>query len=363
MSIGTAGAIAVDHISTAVQGMHTSISGAWIDRLGPVARPARAVNEAVIGLTYGSVRGGASLVAPVVDALVDENSRGADRMVAIVASLWGDTADIRLERLATTMSARDTAGTLVHPSDGAPEPVTSRLVVLIHGLSQTDDCWAGPGGLLEELDRNPDLSVITIRYNPALPIASNGDHLDALLMDITDRWPVPLESVSLVGYSMGGVVAHHALAAGERRGRSWFAIVDDVISIGAPHGGSRIETAVTSASMALRIARHTRPLADFVDSRSRGIKDLHTDVDRPAGPGDPTHVRYHFVTGGITRRPTNPISIIAGDLVVHPASASGPSHLTPTSQVRLGGVHHIDLVRDPAVVMQVVAWLTAPDRP
>lgn len=362
MSIGTATAIAVEHMTTAAQGMHTSISESWLNRLGPIAGPAQAANDAMLRMTYGSIRVAASRLAPVIDAFVDENSREADRMVAIAASLWGDTTDARFERLATTMSARDATGHLVHPWDGPPEMATPRLVVLIHGLSQTDDCWAGTDGLLEHLEAVPDLTAITLRYNAAMPIASNGEHLDAMLTDLTDRWPVPLESISLVGYSMGGVVAHHALAAAERRDTPWLAYIDDVISIGSPHGGSRIETAVTTTTMALRLARHTRPLADFFDSRSSGIKDLHTSMDVQGVPGGSTRARYHFIAGGITQSPANPVSIIAGDLVVHPASAMGPADLARASERLFGGVHHLELVRHPSVIRQVLSWLIDPER-
>ena len=362
MSSGTASAIAVEHMSTAVQGMHTSIAGSWLNRLGPIAGPARAANEALLRMTYGSVRVVASRLAPVIDAFVDENSREADRMVAIAASLWGDTSDARFDRLATAMSARDAAGHLVYPWDGSLEMATPRLVVLMHGLSQMDDCWAGTDGLLEHLEAVPDLTAITLRYNAAMPIASNGEHLDAMLADLTNRWPVPLESISLVGYSMGGVVAHHAVAAAERRDTPWLAFVDDVISIGSPHGGSRIETAVTAATMALRLAQHTRPLADFFDSRSSGIKDLHTSIEAQDVPGASTRARYHFIAGGITQNPTNPVSIIAGDLVVHPASAMGPAHPARGSDRLLGGVHHLELVRHPAVVHQVLTWLIDPEK-
>ena len=363
VSIGTASAIAVEHMSTAVQGMHTSIAESWLNRLGPIAGPAQAVNEAFLRMTYGSVRVVASRLAPVIDAFVDEDSREADRTVAIAASLWGDTRDTRFERLATTMSARDATGHLVYPWDGPPEMPTPRLVVLIHGLSQTDDCWAGTGGLLEHLEAVPNLTAITLRYNAAMPISSNGEHLDAMLTDLANRWPIPLESISLVGYSMGGVVAHHAVAAAERRDTPWLTYIDDVISIGSPHGGSRIETAVTRATMALRLARHTRPLADFFDSRSSGIKDLHTSMEVQDVPRASTRARYHFIAGGITQNPTNPVGIIAGDLVVHPASAMGPAHPARGSERLLGGVHHLELVRHPAVVRQVLTWLIDPERP
>ncbi|MGI9667332.1 MAG: esterase/lipase family protein [Acidimicrobiia bacterium] len=357
MSIGTASAIAVEHMSTTVQGMHTSIAESWLNRLGPIAGPAQAANEALLRMTYGSVRVAASRLTPVIDACVDENSREAGRTVAIAASLWGDTGDARFERLATTMSARDANGHLVYPWDRPLKMASPRLVVLIHGLSQADDCWAGTGGLLEHLVAIPDLTAITLRYNAAMPIASNGEHLDAMLTALTNRWPVPLESISLVGYSMGGVVAHHAVAAAESRDSPWLTHVDDVVSIGSPHGGSRIETAVATATMALRLARHTRPLADFFDSRSSGIKGLHTSMEVQDVSGASTRARYHFIAGGITQSPANPVSIIAGDLVVHPASAMGPAHLARASERLVGGVHHLALVRHPAVVSQVLTWL------
>ena len=131
------------------------------------------------------------------------------------------------------------------------------------------------------------------------------------------------------------------------------------------------------AAWALALAPDTRPLADFLNGRSGGIKDLRfgsvgeddwsgTDPDALLRNtvGDhplPSGVRHHFLAGVATADRAHPLGGAVGDLVVRASSASGRRNLRPTSVVVLGGVRHLDLPRDPRVVERVMAWLTDAD--
>lgn len=347
MSAGSSGAVLVERITAPVRGMHRAISSSWFERIGPVGSPVRIVHDSIVDLTYASILTAASVVGPMLDTRIDPAAGGSKRLQAVVNSLWGDDLGIHRDRVAVPMTAH-----IEHET-------ADRLVVLVHGISDTDACWSGESGLLGALEEHPEITPVTLRYNAGLSIANNGARLAALLDDIVTTWPVPVESMALVGYSMGALVIHHALAAGHVADRPWATTVSDVVSIGGPHRGSPIERTVAMAARALAVGSTTRPLADFLDSRSTGIKDLGGASPVPDWDRPDLDTRFHFIAGVITTDPMHPIGALAGDLVVTRASGTEPSHLEPTSTVTLGGTHHLDLLRDPAVIAQTLEWITS----
>jgi hypothetical protein len=212
---------------------------------------------------------------------------------------------------------------------------------------------------LSELDRNAELTSVTIRYNPGLAIAANGKELADLIEIVIAGWPVAVESVALVGYSMGGLVIHQAIEAAHASDKQWVDLVGDVISIAAPHRGSWIESAVSVAAWGLGVAPQTRPLAEFLDTRSRGIRDLRRGAHATSAGWVPTGAKFHFVSGTITDEPTHPIGVLVGDLVVHADSARSHPHLIAANTVVLGGTHHLNLLDDPATTHQIMEWISA----
>ena len=167
---------------------------------------------------------------------------------------------------------------------------------------------------------------------------------------------MPVDEVVLVGHSMGGLVAQAAVVAGRSSRHRWVDQVSHLVAIGTPHLGTPIEKGLDMISRGLGLFRETRPLADFLDSRSAGIKDLRHGTDQR-----PETVQYHVIAGAITMEPTHPVGALVGDLVVRVGSAIGRGHHhhTPSSNVMvLGGRNHADLVHDPEVVSHVGSWLT-----
>jgi pimeloyl-ACP methyl ester carboxylesterase len=253
---------------------------------------------------------------------------------------------------------------------------TGRLVVMVHGLVETEVIWNGDDvtpGLKSALEDHPELTPLPIRYNSGLHVSVNGSKLAAMLQELAANWPVPIESIALVGHSMGGLVARSALVAGMEAGHGWIDDVHDVVAIGTPHRGAPLEKLVNVVAWGLGTTRTSRPLGAFLNGRSAGIKDLRygaiaegdwKDTDPDALLRDtvgvhvlPNHVKHHFVSGAITADPHHPVGAVVGDLMVRPTSNAGRARLEPTNVVVLGGHHHFSLVHDPDVVDHVVSWL------
>ncbi|MEN8115151.1 MAG: hypothetical protein ABFS21_12285, partial [Actinomycetota bacterium] len=206
-----------------------------------------------------------------------------------------------------------------------------------------------------------------------LRVSDNGSQLALLLEDVHSAWPVPVESIALVGHSMGGLIARSACEAGRIDGQRWIEDVSDVVTVAAPHQGSPLEKLANVAAWGLGVAPETKPLADFVNGRSVGIKDLrfgaiveddwggidpdallrNTVGDHPLPPG----IDHHFVTGVVTSDPAHPVGVAVGDLVVRPGSGTGGPHLEPRNLVVVGGKNHFDLLNDPDVIDNVLGWL------
>jgi pimeloyl-ACP methyl ester carboxylesterase len=185
-----------------------------------------------------------------------------------------------------------------------------------------------------------------------------------------------VDSIALVGHSMGGLVVRSACDVARDAGHAWIDDVTDLVAVGSPHRGAPLEKLANIVSWGLAAAPETRPLAGFLNRRSAGIKDLRfgsiaeadwADVDPDAllinSVADHSLVAgidHHFVAGVVTADPKHPIGVAMGDLIVRTASATGGSVLEPTNTVVLGGTKHFNLLRQPTVVDQVITWLDAP---
>ena len=338
-------ALATERVVEPVEKMHLAIARPWFEATGALGQPARALHEGVSRSVYSLIRLAARATATGIDAAGATAPVGA---TSFINGLWGDSLEHYEDFLATSMSLR-------RSDDRAP---TGRLVVLVHGLMATERSFVGSEerpGLLRRLQQERELTPLTVRYNTGLAIDINGQLLADELEAVVSAWPVAVESIALVGHSMGGLVIEQARLAAQTSQQDWANSVSDVVTVAAPYRGAPLERIVSFVARTLRVAPQTEPLADLLDTRSRGIKDLRSgDLEWPQpAPGG----RHHFVAGVVTADPSHPMAAIVGDLMVQPASSTGAGHVTPASVEMLGGVNHFDLLGDPAVVECVMGWL------
>ena len=381
MSVGNTIAFTTERIVAPVEGMHRAIAGRWFGIVGPPGEPVRIAHDSISSLVYSTIRVGGSVLGLGLDYGLSVTEERADVVQAWVNGLWGDGFGDRAPRLAIEMSLRDRAGQPValDAVETAFPTATSCIVVLVHGLTDTERCWNGTSvqpGLAEMLEAHPELSPVAIRYNSGLRVSDNGTQLAALLENLTRRWPVPVESIALVGHSMGGLVCRSACAEAEAVGLDWIEHVNDLVALGSPHRGAPLEKLANIVGWGLGIAPETRPLADFLNGRSSGIKDLRFGaiVEDDWGGLDPdallrdtvgdhtlpADVGHHFVAGVVTADPRHPVGVIVGDLLVRTASGTGGQWLEPTNVEVVGSTRHSDLRNNPAVIDHVMSWLAPP---
>ena len=338
----------------------------------------RAIHDAVAGGVYGALRGGARLTGLAAAQAVSgrgralsESPRGAT-VLGVLNGLRGDVFEREDSDLAQRMAFRvDGRAVAAHELEVGP-----RVVVFLHGLFETEHAW-GRKSYGIRLERDLGLSPLYVRFNTGLRISENGRALAALLDELVAAHEIA--EIALVGHSMGGLVARSACHAGG----VWTSRVRHTVSLGTPHTGAPLESAVHYASAALGAVPETRPFAGFLRRRSGGIRDLRSGslVDEDWQGRDPEALRaaacrevplldgaaHHFVAATVTRDARHPVGRLIGDWLVLVPSASGRGRtrvigFRDEDGVQLGGTHHLALLNHPRVYEHLREWLARAPR-
>jgi pimeloyl-ACP methyl ester carboxylesterase len=376
--------------------VHRVVAGRAFGASGSGALPARTLHDAIANGVYAGVGGAARLAGLAADAglgrravrdgrRLSTSPRGA-LLVGALNGLIGDTLEREDSDLQEPMSVRAGGRPVplarraladVHPGAGG------RIVVFLHGLMETEFAWqvgAGPDGetYATRLRRDLGCTPVDVRYNSGRHISENGLSLAGLLSELVAEWPAEVESIALVGHSMGGLVARSACHQAAERGDPWVRLVRHAISLGTPHMGAPLAQGVHWMSAALGALPETRPFAAFLRRRSAGIRDLRQGslVDADWRDCDPDALRaaacqevpllegatHCFVAATVTRSGRDPVGRLLGDCLVLQPSASGRSRTRriPFDEeygMHVGGTHHLALLNHPKVYERMLGWL------
>jgi len=394
-------AVADEVIVSAVRDLHRAASDGTYRWLGPPARPVQRCTDAASDAVFARVRLGLRRAGDLGAALAGARAAGSSgattgatppsraatkaRAIAhgVVAEQLLDVAPELDQEVTFRLAER------VGPVEPARLPgllpaTTSRVVVFVHGLVDTEQVWLptdGSGVSLPGGVAGDGASPVLVRYGTGRTVLRNGRDLDHRLGELLASWPVPVTSLTLVGHSMGGLVLRAACAAAADRGGEWLDHLDDVVYLGTPHLGSWLEKVANVTSWTLRRAStRSAPVGRFLDARSQGIKDLRfgaTDetgwaaggVDglltgRPQDAPWLEHARHHLVVGRLHPEPRHPLNNVLGDALVRASSAAATGRwrriegIEPPS-VTTVAVSHTGLPRDPEVARVLSRVLAA----
>jgi pimeloyl-ACP methyl ester carboxylesterase len=217
---------------------------------------------------------------------------------------------------------------------------------------------------------------VYVAFNSGRHISQNGLELAEQLDHVVRLWPVPVAELSIVGHSMGGLVARSAAHQAGERGFDWVTKLRHVVGLGAPHLGAPLERAVNRGTHALGKLPETKPFATWLNRRSVGIKDLRHGalVEADWADYDPedmddhctdvaflADVAYYSVCATLSRTPKSRLPFL-GDLLVDHSSATGNGPRRKLTfevehMLHLGGKHHFHLLGDPLVYEHLRNWL------
>lgn len=383
------------HITGLVEALHGQIQ-----RLAPPIRPgdarglsARAddsdglpTTRGLTGLVYRGIQGGMRLVGDGLDGLLApfdaalQAGTPTPRRDALVAALNGVLGDHLLRSgnpLAIPMQLRQHGQPLDAAALGSTAP--RRVLLLVHGLCMSDLGWQRNGHDHGELlGRQLGMAPVYAYYNSGRHISDNGRDLANALEQLLADWPVPLDDLVILGHSMGGLVARSALAQADEVGHHWPQKLTKLVFLGTPHHGAPLERAGNWLHRVMDLSPYVAPFTRLSRLRSEGITDLrhgnllaadwqgssrfhHADRRRPVPL--PAAVQAYAIAS-TAGAPGSPGSLL-GDGLVPVDSALGHHKRRafelglPGSHQWLGhGIHHLDLLCDPAVYRRLLSWLS-----
>ncbi|MEH6587091.1 MAG: hypothetical protein V7720_11045 [Halioglobus sp.] len=258
---------------------------------------------------------------------------------------------------------------------------TGRLLILAHGLSMSDHEWtSNEHNHPEAIAQDSDFTPIYVLYNSGRNISTNGREFCEQIIGLLETWPVPVTSISFIGFSMGGLLTRAAMHIAKQEGHSWLSKVDKAVYVGTPHHGAVMERGGYWIHKALTFSPYTAPLSAIARIRSAGITDLrHGNVqDEDWGNHDehednidarqptplPAGIKHYAIAATMSKRSGERIGKLLGDGLVHPSSATG-RHSNPDLHLSFPEEHtkvfydlgHLGMLRDSRVTGQLKEWL------
>jgi len=229
------------------------------------------------------------------------------------------------------------------------------------------------------LARDLGYTAIYLHYNSGRHIADNGREFAEMLETLLREWPVPVSELSIVGHSMGGLVARSAHHYARQAHHAWPERLKKLIFLGTPHHGAPLERAGNQVDLLVGISPYTEPLSRLGQIRSAGIKDLRygnfldPDVAGRDGKGAqrtgptvplPGDVACFAIAASRQARPGGSGRPPPGDGLVPVASALGRHDnaalalpIPAARQAICYGLNHFDLLGSRVVYDHLRRWL------
>lgn len=387
-------------VTDLVEAMHHNILRLPLPFGKTAAKPASGVHGAVYnvlqktsGMVYGTIRRITTLIGGGLDAALEHlqpelahinssNERAA--IVSILNGVLGDHMTTQGNPLTITMGFRRDGKVLALTPESLasaiPDP-KGKILVLLHGHCMNELQWRRNGhDHGEVLSATGGYTPMHLRYNSGLHISTNGRAFADLLEEMVRNWPVPVQEVCIVGYSMGGLVARSAFHYGAQEKHDWLRHVHKLIFVGTPHHGSMVEQAGNFVDLALEVSPYSEALSRLGKIRSAGTTDLRhgnlIDEDwagrnRFAHASDqrqlsqlPPDVQCYAIAAMIAKEHCEFRGKLFGDGLVPLKSALGHHKdekralaFAAGHQKVFYGMSHMDLLDSQEVCAQLQAWI------
>ena len=297
----------------------------------------------------------------------------------------GDRLAATANTFATPMSLVF-SGKLVDGQTLASQPeARGKILLLVHGLCGNDLQWRSAHedrepGHGEVLASSLGYTPVYLRYNSGLHTSENGRELAERLERFVRDWPVPVEELTIVAHSMGGLLARSAVHYARQEGQHWQSHLRHLVFLGTPHHGAPLERVGHWLDRMLGSTPYSAPFARLGQLRSCGITDLRyghildedwnsagrfeVQSDRRQTLSLPDGVACYAVAATTAAERRSLADRLVGDGLVPLRSALG-QHDDPSRVLEFGEraqwiafrTNHMELLRSPEVSRQLLKWL------
>jgi len=377
-----------------VEAMHHNIARVP----GPLGTFSGRPTRGITGMVYRTIQGTTRLVGGGIDALFANlipllrppqgaSSGAREAVLAALNGVLGDHLAASANPLAIEMRLRRNGMPLTLTREGLATGIPhagGRILVLVHGLCMNDLQWNRKGhDHGEALESAAGYTPVYLHYNSGCHVSTNGRALAELLETLVAAWPAPVESLAIIGHSMGGLLARSACHYGARAGHGWPGHLHRMVFLGTPHHGAPLERSGNWVNVVLEFSPYTAALARLAKLRSAGITDLRhgSILDDDWERGDrfahgrkpdtvllPATVECFAIAAAIAAG--GGAKALLGDGLVPLRSALGQHDdprrclAFPESRQWIGhGMNHMDLLDSAAVQARLLSWLGAPWQP
>ena len=351
----------------------------------------------ITGFVYRSIRGvtravggGLDIALGQVAELVTQESpsNAREAVVSALNGVIGDHLVGSVNPMAITMQLRRDGQALPLTKKALSRAIpnaSGRILLMVHGLCMSDLQWQRNGhdhgaALAADAAFATPFTTVYLHYNSGQHISVSGRAFAEQLQALLKAWPVPVEELSILAHSMGGLVTRSACDFAEQAGHRWLAKLKKIIFLGTPHFGAPLERGGNWVNVILDASPYTAAFARLAKIRSAGITDLrHADVrdedwedqDRFAASSSKTHdlplpkgVACYAIAASIGKKSGTAAGRIVGDGLVPVYSALG-QHEDPARSLAFAKSHqwtghdmnHMDLLDRKIVYRRIRKWL------
>ncbi|HUH74159.1 MAG TPA: alpha/beta hydrolase [Chitinophagales bacterium] len=375
-------------ITQIVQAMHHTI-------VHPPTLPSTPIQNLVTniaGIAYKNIQWTTNLIGNGLDKTLEYivplfgETKTYDEREALISVLNGVVGDYLEENdnpLAIKMQFRYQGKPLELARESIAQTLPTlngKILLMIHGSSMNDIQWTSKGhNHGETLARDLDKTVVYLNYNSGRHISTNGQELNELLENLILNWSVPVEEITIIAHSMGGLVTRSAFYYGQKHLKSWTKYLQKIVFLGTPHHGAHLERAGNYFHTILHYIPYTKPLARLGKIRSAGVTDLrygnivdedwlendrfHLKKDQRQHVPLPPNVECYSIAANY-RSETETARGWMDDYLVDVKSALG-QHTNPEKDLNFKSENtsvffnnnHFDLLSNPKIYVQIKEWM------
>lgn len=246
-----------------------------------------------------------------------------------------------------------------------PSPLSNKLIIFIHGLTNTESIWNFKAATRENkldtygsrLQQEFKYTPVYLRYNTGLDIHENGKAFSEKMTALLKQYPIEVDEIVLIGYSMGGLIARCAQVDSES---IWTHKVAQCIYIGTPHEGAPLERLghLTGKLFGQIPRSYFNIWEEWINLRSTGIKSLHSGLSKQE-INFHDRVQHCFISGGVFHSNRQLRDLLVGDSLVQRKSAH-PANAPQTSlTAHFEKIDHFTLPRSESVFTTLREWFEA----